>query len=133
KRPQATRSIAAAGVDRDHALERSTRVESVDLAGDKAEIADQQVASKLAETGWSQGDAPGCRELAADDRLEQHPALGESRHGSHPRGSRSLGCKPGGRVGYVDIAIDVLHVERDEAECTDRGGRRKCAGTEAHR
>src|SRR5258705_8218249 len=60
KRPQATRSIAAAGVDRDCALERSGyRVEGVDLAFDKAEIADQQVAAKLAEAVWSQSDAPG--------------------------------------------------------------------------
>src|SRR6266481_6073172 len=57
KRPKATRSIAAAGVDRDRALERpGYRVEGVDLAFDKAEIADQQVAAERAETGWSQGD-----------------------------------------------------------------------------
>src|SRR5205085_8695235 len=100
KRPQATRSIAAAGIDRDRALERSGyRVEGVDLAGDEAEIADQQVAAELAETGWSQGNAPRRGELAADGRPQQYPALSENRHGSHPRGSRSLGCKPGGRVG----------------------------------
>src|SRR6266850_718076 len=133
-RPKATRSIAAAGVDRDRALERpGYRVEGVDLAFDKAEIADQQVAAKLAETGWSQSDAPGRGELAADDRLQQVPALIENPHGSHSRGSPSLGCEPGGRVGYVDFSGDVLHVERDESECADRGGRRKCAGTEAHR
>src|SRR6266446_7289291 len=57
ERPKATRSIAAAGVDWDRTEERSgCRIEGVDLAGDKAEIADQQVATELAETGWSQGD-----------------------------------------------------------------------------
>ena len=134
KRPQATRSIAAAGIDRDRALERSGyRVEGVDLAGDEAEIADQQVAAELAETGWSQGNAPRRGELAADGRPQQYPALSENRHGSHPRGSPSLGCKSRGRVGYVDVAGDVLDVERDESERADRRGRRKCAGTEAHR
>jgi hypothetical protein len=78
-------------------------------------------------------DAPGRREWAADDRLQQVPALIENRHGSHTRGSPSLGRKAGGRVGYVDFAGDVLHVERDESECADRAGRRECAGTEAHR
>jgi len=107
--------------------------QSVDLAGDKAEIADQQVAGELAETDWSQGDAPRRGELAADDRLQQVPALIENRHGSHTQGSPSLGRKAGGRVGYVDFAGDVLHVERDESERADRAGRRECAGTEAHR
>src|SRR4029453_1291053 len=49
------------------------------------------------------------------------------------RGSPSLVRKAGGRVGYVDFAGDVLHVERDESECADRAGRRECSGTEAHR
>src|SRR5947209_2951203 len=75
KRPKATRSIAAAGTDCDGALERpGCRIEGVDLAGDKAEIADQQVAAKLTETGRSQGNAPGRDERAADDRLQQVPA-----------------------------------------------------------
>src|SRR5437870_5109175 len=40
ERPQPTRSVAAAGVDRDHTEERSGRgVESVDLTIEKAEVA----------------------------------------------------------------------------------------------
>ncbi len=113
--PQTTRSVAAAGVDRDRTEQRSGRgVESVDLTVEKAEVAYQQVAAKLAETGRRQRDAPRCGKLAADDRLLQVAALIENRHGSHPGGGPSLGCKPGGRVGYVDLAGDVLHVERDQ-------------------
>jgi hypothetical protein len=52
---------------------------------------------------------------------------------SHPRGGRSLNCKTGRRVGYVDLAGDVLNVERDESKCADRAGYCKCAGTETHR
>src|SRR4029077_17006119 len=122
------------GVDRDRTEECSgCRVEGVDLAFDKAEIAHQQVAAKLAKTGRSKSDTPGRGELAADDRLQQVPALIENRHSPLAGGSPSLGCETGGRVAYVDLAGDVLPVERDESECTDRGGRRKCAGTEAHR
>jgi len=40
----------------------------------KAEIADQQVAAELAETGRGKCDAPRRCEPAADDRLPQVPA-----------------------------------------------------------
>ena len=49
---------------------------------------------------------------------------------SHPRGGRSLSCKTGRRVGYVDLAGNVMNVERDESKCADRAGHCKCAGTE---
>src|SRR5205085_8345694 len=51
KRPEPAWCIAEADVDRDRAVERSgERVEGVDLAGVKAEIADQQIAAERAKT-----------------------------------------------------------------------------------
>jgi hypothetical protein len=60
-------------------------VEGIDFAGDKAEIADQQVVRELTETGWGESNAPRRGELASDDCLQQRAILGENCYGSKPR------------------------------------------------
>ena len=81
-------------INRDRALEHSgCQVEGVDLAGDEAEIADQQVAAERTETGGGESNAPWSGEGdggAAKDRLQQCPIRVENRHRSRPRSGGSL-------------------------------------------
>ena len=88
------------------------------------EVADEQVAGERAEAGRGQGDAPRRGELAAGDQLaEESPAGRECRHGPLPWVGPGLVGMPGRRVGHEEIAVDVLHVERDEPG-RGAGGRR---------
>ena len=131
--PKAARPEAGDRVDRDRTEERSgDGVEGIDLAVEKAEVTNQQVAAERTETGRRKSDAPRCGKLAADQGLQQGPALSENRHRSRPQGGILLRQTPGRRIGHIDTAVDVLDVERDESQCTDRAGRRKCARAEAH-
>ena len=57
--PQATRWVVANVDGKLPAKLTASRVVNVDLAMEKAEVADQQVTSKPAETGRCQGYAPG--------------------------------------------------------------------------
>jgi hypothetical protein len=102
------------GVDRDRALERSGyRVEGVDLAVDEAEIADQQVAAKWAKAGRGKSDAPGCRELAANDALLARTTF--SRRGALE------GLDPPGNSNLIDA-------ERLACQLASQNGReRSCA------
>src|SRR5438132_10576090 len=92
--PQATRSVAAAGVDRDRTKECSgRRVECVDLTIEEAEVADQQVATKQAKTGRGQRYAPGRRQLTAESQdLRRAPILVKHYHRSLSERSIPLGC-----------------------------------------
>ena len=50
-----------------------------------------------------------------DQLLDEVAARVEHRHGPGPfRGRRSGGRRAGRRVGHVEVAVDVLHVERDQ-------------------
>src|ERR1700730_7238143 len=117
-------------IDRNRALEHpGHRIEGVNLAGGKAEIADQQVAAEPTEIGRGDSNAPWGREGnvgAAKDRLQQVAARVENRHRSHPRSSTYLGWTSGRRVGRIHFVADALDVERDEPEIADRGGSRDC-------
>ena len=72
--PKAAWRVAEANINRDRAQECPVeRVEGVNLAGDEAEIADQQVVRERTETGRGDGNAPGCGEGlvgAAEDSLK---------------------------------------------------------------
>ena len=57
--PQATRVIVASVDGKRPAKPTASRVENVDLAMEKAEVADQQITAKPAETGRCQGYTPG--------------------------------------------------------------------------
>src|SRR5436305_842241 len=68
-----------------------------------------------AEAGWRQGHSPGCGEAAASDQLRDEVAVFiENRHGPCAQRSADLGGASGGRIGHVNVATDVPHVERDE-------------------
>ena len=82
------------GVDRNRTEQRSGRgVEGVDLAIEKAEIANQQVAAKRAKTGRGQRDAPERRQLAAESQdLRRAPILVKHHHRSLSERSIPLVC-----------------------------------------
>src|SRR5262249_2272373 len=115
EKPKAARHVIAY-INGDRTLEHSgCRVEGVDLARHKAEIADQQVAPKRTKTGWGESNAPWCSEGgvgAAEYRLQQGPACIKNRHRSHPGSGTSLVCKSGWRVSRIHFVADALHVER---------------------
>src|SRR6476646_11994344 len=87
---------------------------------------------ELAEAGWRQGHSPGCGEAAAGDQLRDEVAVFiENRYGPCAQRGADLGGASGGRIGHVNVATDVPHVERDEP-----GGQRgvdECAGREGNR
>src|SRR5215831_14742979 len=131
--PQPARGVAGANIDRDRALERAGhRIERIDLAGDEAEVANQQVTAELAESGWGKSDAPGRSELTVgDDSLELSSILIEGIDESLARCGRPLGREPRGRVGHINLAADILNVERYEPHGDVGVGKR--AGPEVHR
>src|ERR1700719_713322 len=101
---------------------------------DKAEIADQQVAPKLTETGRGKSNAPRRGEGTADDRFQQGPVLIENRDRSCSRSRIYLVGSPTRRcISHIQISVDALHVERNKSQRTDRSGRCKRASAEAHR
>src|SRR5262252_4874173 len=114
--PQPTRAIAGAHIDRDRALEYSAhRVERIDLAGEEAEVAHQQITAELAESVRGKSDTPGRRELTAgDDSLERTSIFIERIDDSLTGCSRPLIREPRGRVGHINFAVDILNVERDK-------------------
>jgi hypothetical protein len=123
--------VADANVNRDRAQERpGCGIEGVNLAGDEAEIANQQVAAERTETGRGESNAPWSGEGdggAAKDRLQQCPTLGENRHRSHPASGTSLVWKSGRRISHGQIPVaEGLHAEGDESGW-DRAGSRDCA------
>src|SRR5262249_48950628 len=74
-RPQAARLVAAR-VDRDRPMQLSVaRDEGVNFAMEKAEVADQDIIAEPAETGWCDGDPPGCSEAAAGDQFLNEVAV----------------------------------------------------------
>src|SRR6516165_11795997 len=113
-RPKAARGVAA-GVDRDRSMQLSVaRDEGVDLAMEKAEIADQHIVAEPAETGWCDGNPPRCSEAAARDQfLDEIAVFIEDRHSPRPQGRLSHVLKPGGRIGHVNVAANILGVKRD--------------------
>src|SRR5215831_16913709 len=61
--PKPARRVALADIDRDRYTEvPGRRVEGVDPAIEKAEVADQQMIDEPAEPGWRQGHSRGCGE-----------------------------------------------------------------------
>src|SRR4029077_11255740 len=131
--PKTARRVVEADVNGDRSQKRSgQRVEGVDLAGDKAEIADQQVVRERTKTGRGESNAPRRGQLTAKDRLHQCSTLVENRHRSHRRSRRRigryLGWPSGRRIGHSQIPVsEGLHVERDEVERADRGWGCNCA------
>src|SRR5271167_4088563 len=124
--------VALADSDRDCPAELpGRRIEGIDLAMEIAEVADQQMIDEPAETGWRQSDSPGRGEAAAGDQLCDEAAVFiENRHGPRAQRGAGLAGAPGRRIGHVNVAADLLHVERDQP-----GGQRgvdECAGREAH-
>src|ERR1700760_2603253 len=133
KAPKPARLLALTDIYRDPTAELpGRRVEGVDLAMAKAEVADQQMIDEPAEAGWRQGDSPGCGEATAGDQLRDKVAIFiEDRHGPCARRGVGLGGATGGRVGHVNVATDIPYVERDEP--AGQRGVDECAGLEAHR
>src|SRR5437868_15472520 len=52
--------------------------------------------------------------MAAENRLEQGSVGVKNTDGPHSLGGSNLGRPSGGRVGDIDIVVDVLDAERDE-------------------
>src|SRR5215472_15497826 len=106
----------AAGAHRERPDELPVfRVEGIDLAVQVAEVADQEISAEAAEARRRQGDPPGCGETAAGDRLLYELAVFiENRHRPGAERRTDLVENSGGRIGHVDVAVDLPHVERDE-------------------
>ena len=97
------------------------RIERINLTGKEAEIAYQQVAAELAETGRCKSNAPRRRKLATGYQALLKVAI----RIKHTHETRSGPCRylswPAGRsVSNVNFAADVLHVEGDET--SGKGG-----------
>src|SRR6516164_1609635 len=91
------------------------RDEGVNLAMEKAEVADQHIVAEPAETRWCDGDPPRGGEAAARDQfLDEIAVFIEDRHGPRAQRGVDLGGTAGGRIGHVNIAANILGVERDE-------------------
>ena len=85
-----------------------------------------------AEAGWRQGHSPRCGEAAAGDQLRDEVAVFiEDRHGPCPQRGVVLSEATGGRIGNVNVAADLLHIERDKPD--GQRGVDECVGPEAHR
>src|ERR1700730_2516698 len=108
------------------------RVEDVDLAVTKAEVADQQMTAKPAETRRCQPNPPRRGEATAGDQfLDEVAVFIEDRHGPCAQRGVDLGGASRGRIDHVNVAADIPHVERDKPS-RQRGGD-GCAGRKARR
>src|SRR5262249_45982030 len=103
----------SARFDRDRAAKLPVgRVEGVDFAMEKAEVADQQMIAEPAEASRCKSNAPRCGKAASHDYfLDEIAVFIKDRHGACPFGSHLLGRATGGCIDHVDIAVDVPHVE----------------------
>jgi len=126
--------VALPDIDRDPPAELpGRRVEGVDLAMEKAEVADQQMVDELAETGWRQSDSPGRGEAGAGDQLGDEVAVFiENRHGPCAQRGADLGGAAGGCIDHVNVAAMSRTFERDEPG-GQRGWFDECAGRETQR
>src|SRR5262249_17008395 len=115
-RPQTARLGGVARLDRDRSMQLSVaRDEGVDFAMEKAEVANQHIIAEAAETGWCDGDPPGRGEAATGDQfLNEVAVFIENRPGPLAQVGVYLGGASGGRIGHVNVAADVLDVERDK-------------------
>src|SRR5216683_4845250 len=131
-RPKAARGVAAR-IDRERPVQLPVaRYEGVDFAMAKAEVADQHIVAEPAETGRCQGDPPRRGEAAAYDQfLDEVADFIEDCNGPLAQLGDDLGGASGGRIRHVNVAADVLHVERDEP--FRQRGVDECAGCEAQR
>src|SRR5262249_52532398 len=110
--PKAARAVAACVDPEPPTMLPVDGVERVDLAMEKAEVADQQMTAETAETGRCQGDPPRRSEPTADDQLFDEVAVFiENRHSPCTQSGADLVGTPGGRIGHVNVAGDVLHIE----------------------
>jgi len=101
-----------ARVDRDAAQESSgLGIEDAYTEVDTAEIADQQVAGELTETGRRNSKAPWRREVLPANHqscIRQKASVQiKDRYGSLPRGGIRL-------AGHIDETVEHLHVEWNE-------------------
>src|SRR5262245_56800327 len=112
--PEAASPLSAR-VDRDRAVKRPVaRDKGIDLAMEEAEVADQHIIAEPAETGRCDGNPPGGGEAAAGDQFPNEVAVFiEDSHDPLPQGRLSHVVNPGRCIGHVNVAADVLHVERD--------------------
>lgn len=113
--PQPTRGQAA-GIDPNRATKLSTdRIEGIDLAMEKAEVADQQMTSETAETGRCQGDPPWRGKAASGDQfLDEVAVFIKDRNRPCAEGSADLVGASSGCINDINVAPDVPHIERDE-------------------
>jgi len=130
--PEAARAVGS-NIDVDRPMELPVcPTKSVDLAMEIAKVADQQMVAEPGETGWRDGNSPWRSEAAANDQLfDEFPVLIEDRQGPRPQTGVDLVGAAGGRVGYVNLATNILCVEWDEP--SRQGGVHECAGPEAQR
>jgi hypothetical protein len=72
-------------------------IESVDLAMEIAEVADQQMVAEPGETGWRHDNSPWRGEAAASDQLfDEVPVLTEDRTAPAPKGALIWLGRPAG-------------------------------------
>jgi len=129
-RPKAAWRRATSG-DRDRSgmLPRD-RVVGVDLAMEKAEVADQQFVGKSPKTGWCERNPPWRSEMIARHQSGHEVAVFvKNGDGAVAEPSVGLSGTAGRRVGHVNETAYVLNFERDEPG-RERGVD-ECAGPEA--
>jgi hypothetical protein len=95
--PEAARAVGS-DLDGDRPMELPVcPIESVDLAMEIAEVADQQMVAEPGETGWRHDNSPWRGEAAASDQLfDEVPVLTEDRTAPAPKGALIWLGRPAG-------------------------------------